>query len=492
VNSSITVDTATVKSGGRILHDNNTNAKTNWVEIHASALTVNAGGTINVDGAGYSATNGPGGAVAASGNGGAHGGPGTGAAGIATTEYDSIIAPNDLGSGGATQRGGGMIKLYITGALSNAGGIWARGTTAGCAATEGAGAGGTIYIETGTYTGNGQIYAYGGHWGGCASGAGSGGRIALIHTDAGSATAKPNGWAADVQFWGGDRGSNWTDAGAGTAYYKNLNNGKQEVWVTGANSEHVVTTLADTMWDNTTIDVHVSGAGTTMKMTGTNSGTKDMYIDSGGRWLSNSAISVNSVLVSSGGLIYHDVNTTAKTNFIDITAATNITVAVGGNINADYAGYSATNGPGAGTACNTGGGHGGNGANFGNCAGGGAANDTAVNPTDMGSGGLSSAGGGFVKLTVTGTLDVNGTISVNGAACAGGCGSGGTINIGTNIFRGVGTIRANGGSGGAGGGSGGLIYVGNVVRTNWTGTAQVLAGATGAPAAQAGVLTYAP
>ena len=93
-------------------------------------------------------------------------------------------------------------------------------------------------------------------------------------------------------------------------------------------------------------------------------------------------------------------------------------------------------------------------------------------PVDRGSGGgfLSSAnppgsaGGGAIRISVTGALLVNGRISANGTAGAGqgfGGGSGGSVWLTAGTLAGAGTISANGGAGNelGGGGGGGCISV---------------------------------
>lgn len=80
-------------------------------------------------------------------------------------------------------------------------------------------------------------------------------------------------------------------------------------------------------------------------------------------------------------------------------------------------------------------------------------------PTDMGSGGYLSPGGGAIRLRVGGSLTVNGTISSDGAIGAG-TGAGGSVWLEVNTLAGVGTISANGGNANqaiAGTGSGGRV-----------------------------------
>ncbi len=72
------------------------------------------------------------------------------------------------------------------------------------------------------------------------------------------------------------------------------------------------------------------------------------------------------------------------------------------------------------------------------------------------------AGGGSIKLNVSGTTTINGTISANGQSRSknGGAGSGGSVHILTANLSGSGSISANGGSANVGGhGGGGRVRV---------------------------------
>src|SRR4029077_19730214 len=100
---------------------------------------------------------------------------------------------------------------------------------------------------------------------------------------------------------------------------------------------------------------------------------------------------------------------------------------------------------------------------------------SAVQPTDLGSGGgagsgnppfnLGGAGGGALQLIVNGTLTLDGQITVNGLSGNGqgsGGGSGGSLQLTLGSFRGAGLVAANGGMGEmplGGGGGGGRIAV---------------------------------
>ena len=160
-----------------------------------------------------------------------------------------------------------------------------------------------------------------------------------------------------------------------------------------------------------------------------------------------------------------------------LTVTSNATVQAGGGIIADGKGNGGNLGLGAGRygsgspAGNVGGGggYGGYGANglSNSVAYGGVAYGSVTAPTDLGSGGGSSsslnqpagAGGGLIRMNVTGALLVNGRISANGGNAIGqgsGGGSGGSVWVTAGTLAGAGTISANGGAGnGFGGGGGG-------------------------------------
>lgn len=64
-------------------------------------------------------------------------------------------------------------------------------------------------------------------------------------------------------------------------------------------------------------------------------------------------------------------------------------------------------------------------------------------PTDFGSGGSASAGGGAIKIKASGILRVDGTISSTGVVSCG-SGAGGSVWLEADILSGYGSISANG------------------------------------------------
>ena len=170
-------------------------------------------------------------------------------------------------------------------------------------------------------------------------------------------------------------------------------------------------------------------------------------------------------------------------------------VDAGSSINADGQGYVALAGPGAGTGTVNGGSYGGAGVAQ-------AANTTygsASAPVDLGSGGgvyksTAGAGGGAIRLSVTGTLTNNGVISANGAPVtgAGGGGAGGSVYVTTATLAGSGVFTANGGANtnqsgtGGGGGRVAIYYAG---PTSFTGLSTSVA-AGGTPSGSVGTVAF--
>jgi len=200
-----------------------------------------------------------------------------------------------------------------------------------------------------------------------------------------------------------------------------------------------------------------------------------VYPSSPGMILSN-------VWVSSGGMI---ASAPGASN-LDLIVLSNLVVAAGASINVSGAGFTQSNGPGAGLTLSgfgSGAGYGGEGG-YSATAPGGTVYGSPTQPIDMGSGGgagsgpqyaFGSYGAGAVRLRVGGTLTVDGSISADGfdgSQDGSGGGSGGSIWLSAGTVRGSGSITANGGEGelyGGGGGGGGRIainYVTNPGHTN--------------------------
>lgn len=220
-------------------------------------------------------------------------------------------------------------------------------------------------------------------------------------------------------------------------------------------------------------------------------------------YIDNAIVNAASVTIEDGVTLTHpaedpDGVTISTTGNFTIEAADAYSA---GSINVDEKGCPSTESPDGSNVCadggagigegegedgsfgpgGSGGGHGAQGGDGHNGKTGGYPYDTQTNPVLFGSGGgantvAGGAGGGLIKLSITGTLTHNGTMSAhggdgtdNGNCRASGGGSGGTINIDAATINGSGSFKAIGGKGGTysggcgssygGGGSGGLIKI---------------------------------
>jgi hypothetical protein len=423
--------------------------------------TIQAGGGITADGAGYEGGTGPGAgrndSYTLTGGGGGYGGYGAaggayGALGGGTTAsggipYGSVLAPRDLGSGGGGYytrgvggSGGGAVRLSVSGLLLLDGRISAEGNSA-IGEGGGGGAGGSVWVTAGTLAGAGTISVNGGLGSGfglTGGGGGGGGRVAIqygTYLFFGATSAR------------GGSGSAW--GGAGTVY-------------TVANNQPYGQLVVDNGGQ--------SGTNTTWSQLG----TIDLTVKGGAVVTPPSSQTIGTLLVASNGWV-------SIANQV-LTVTGNATIQAGGGILADGTGNAAGVGSGAGKYVSTpsgyiggGGGYGGYGAAGGAPAGysayGGITYGSLTAPAELGSGGGSyssiakgGAGGGAIRLNVTGVLLVDGRISAAGGPAStpnAGGGSGGAISLTVGTLTGSGIIAANGGAGNylGGGGGGGRISI---------------------------------
>jgi hypothetical protein len=330
----------------------------------------------------------------------------------------------------------------VTGVLQVDGRISATGLPA-AAASYGGGSGGSIWLTVGTLTGTGIISANGG-MGNSSGGGGAGGRISIGYT--------VYDFVGVVSAYGG---SGYGTGGAGTIYTRGTSQ----------------------QWGLVAVD-NGGQAGTNTTLGSASPGTLDLTVRNGAVLVPPNSQTIGTLLVASNGLVLLTNQTLMITG--------NATVQAGGGIIADGAGYAGGQGNGAGRSYSTsydyvggGGGYGGFGAAGASStvlsAAGGYTYGYITTPTDLGSGGggyngssgisaAGGAGGGAIRLTVTGTLQVDGRVSARGLAGTGpsaGGGSGGCINLSVGALAGSGVITANGGAGVAlgGGGGGGRIAI---------------------------------
>ena len=188
-NPAIRLSALTIRSGGRLSHQSGVAGTS--VTVLGNA-TIEAGGSIFLDGHGYGAQSGPGAGPnnGYQGSGGGHGG--YGGIGYQVENYgigniyDSLTEPVMLGSGGGKSSGGaggGAIALTIGGTLIVNGSISANGANAPASDGAGGGSGGSVLLKCGVLTGSGTIAANGGATGFWLGGGGGGGRIAVYCHD---------------------------------------------------------------------------------------------------------------------------------------------------------------------------------------------------------------------------------------------------------------------------------------------------------------------
>lgn len=170
-----TLEDVDILLDGTLTHSANASTEANKLYLTVgSNLTVH--GQINVDGRGYSNSQGPGLGGYASGAGyGGMGGYHNSFQNPGTT-YGSVTAPTNCGSGGPNSAGGGAVILRVVGCTALYGNILARGNNG-----QYPGSGGGVFLTTATLTGDGLINASA-----CENlnvATGGGGRIAVILTN---------------------------------------------------------------------------------------------------------------------------------------------------------------------------------------------------------------------------------------------------------------------------------------------------------------------
>lgn len=500
-----------------------------WI-VCSNDFTLDVGGTINANIAGYkggsnSAGHGTGGgAQCGSGGGAGYGGVGADASvGISGgASYGSSNAPVEPGSGGAgsiyqTQRGGaggGAVRIQAAGKATVNGTISVNGG-GGEVNYGGGGSGGGVYITCAAFDGTGTITANGGN-GHNYGGGGSGGRIAVDYTNS---TAQSN-LSPSVTFSAGRGSGGANNSELGTLYFTDTTFFPSNP-VSG--STGVITTPGFTNWalDSMTVTSCYLQFPAEFQMTVTN----DMTIGSSGKLILSGHTTLNcggSMIITNSGSLYvysgmtnggvwtncgslvnvtGDIMVHTNSSILPYSHNTNggsvlftmrnLFVATNGSISANAGGYkggvnSDGLGPGGGdrgTFYGGGGGYGGAGGSATVGVGlGGDPYGSSNAPIDPGSGGGGSAshvyywggaGGGGVRIQADAEVTVNGTILANGQSgvARGAGGSGGGIYITCETFKGVGTITANGGAGpeNSGGGGGGRIAIWRK-RNFWQGT----------------------
>ncbi|MFH1745534.1 MAG: immunoglobulin domain-containing protein [Planctomycetota bacterium] len=450
-------------NGGIVTHSANADVQEFTLDLTiATNVTVETGSRIDVDGKGYSSSEGPGqgedhGTYGAGAGHGGNGGNSSAAAG--GSSYGSILQPTDIGSGGGRTDtyqqggpGGGAVRLVVNGTLTIDGDITANGADGGIVGSNygGGGSGGSIYMTAAVLTGGGTVSAIGGNAAlVTSSGGGAGGRIALYADDFGGF-----GWSTPAH--GGD---GYVRGGAGTAYFKE----------TAAASGILVV-------DNNT----AVGAWTPL----TSPEAFDLAIRHAAIAYPTEAMTIGDLMINDDSVLTHSSGGPG----IDLTIQGDATIDPGATINVSGRGYGSSSGPGEGGDHETyaaGAGYGGTGANS-TGATGGLVYGSITEPTDLGSGGgrtdsyeQGGAGGGALHLNVVGTLTLEGALIANGndggiaGSNWGGGGSGGSIYVQADSLEGSGSMSANGGGvvvDSAGGGGGGRIAIYYDTANTYSGT----------------------
>lgn len=194
-------------------------------------------------------------------------------------------------------------------------------------------------------------------------------------------------------------------------------------------------------------------AGANWDPSGVPGASADVVLNASNTVSLNGAATINSLRIHAGSKLTHPAGASNK---LDLTIAGDFTLDSGGSIDVNGKGTPGTGSLGGGG--HAGAGQGGytsvlNGSYCYNVSysypAGGPETDFYIEPALPGGAGA-VAGGGVVLLRVGGTATVNGEILADGSSISssGGGGAGGTVNIHTSSFTGIGTLRVNGGSGG--------------------------------------------
>jgi hypothetical protein len=495
--TNVTVTGNLTVNGGVLTHGDNSTYGSGNTERYRLALTVGgdltvgSGGRIDANGRGYASGQGPGG-----GNGNfaaaSHGGQGGKYAGVKDGDYayrstyGSIRAPTRLGSGGGEAgSGGGAIQLTVGGATTVNGMILACGGFYRTGGNVKGGAGGSIWLRTGTLGGTNVLEASGGSPNRGADSSPGGGRVAVVVTNGGSV-----GSVACLAYGGAGTVDDVSHRGAaGTVYIETTNNaaGGGSLIVDNNNVANGLWTGASTL-PAEAVDlasfakVIVTNAGILAMGTNTTVNFGSAVIEGGGevRIKSTNLVTFPGAFVltnlyrlsldvpvaasgnwtvANGGVLTHAPVHFANTIYsgtvdpatkLYLTLNGDLTVQPGGRIDVDGKGNGYTRGIGwQSGASQAGAAHGG-------CGG---VNTPPLAPRTTygsirepyfhGSCGDYGAGGGVVRLVVSGATTIDGTVSANaadGGRTALTNGTGGSVWLRTGTLGGTGTVDALGGS----------------------------------------------
>lgn len=418
------------------------------VTIRAGSVSVIAGSQISADGQGYANGGGPGGStdiIQDNRIGGSHGGRGGDRSDALDCGpvYGSAFEPTAPGSAGDRwysgdwTAGGGAIHLVVSGTLALDGEISADAASNSSSAA--GSAGGSIWVETDTLTGDGKFTADGG----AGPSDGGGGRVAVHHRSA----ATFAGFTTSSASAGNSTHGDGTPAEHGTLLF--IDTSVPELGVRTP-QRMALAEGTTTRWgtllleDAATLEI---GGGGVLEIAG------------------DLALRGNSIILCRSRRVAAPVNGTWAGEGVTLRAGA-MSVEAGSLITADGQGYINGAGPG-GTATTftaelVGGSHGGLGGDRNPVANPGPVNGSALWPTTPGSSGdrwesdKTTIGGGAIRIVVAGTLDLAGEISADAWTSTNGSGgsAGGSIWIEAGMLTGAGKLTAEGSRGLVGGGGG--------------------------------------
>jgi len=475
--SYVSLNNLTISSNSWLLLTNTIGSLQLYSLTVASNATVESGGGIRVDGAGYQKGQGPGAGATTQTTGGTAGGGGgyAGYGGAAANgalggnAYGSVPRPTEPGSGGgggqsvtigAGGSGGGTLHLTVNRQLQLDGWLSANGMAAS-GANCGGGSGGSLWLTVGTLVGQGLVSVNGGDGDPPNGGGGGGGRIAVYYAT--------NQFAGTLVARGG-AGAKY--GGAGTIFLQGTTrSATYSQFIINNGGNQGTNTLLSVPDQGVIYDLQILGGAIA-------SPPSQLAISSSG-FMPNLR---NLLIGSNAWLTLLGTGTGVSYSNATLTASGDITLQAGGGINLNGKGYTSGRGVGGYGRSGTyftggGGGYGGfGGGGLGGSAGG-IAYGSLVQPTDFGSGGAgyggsagitvySSPGGGALHVQAPfGALVLDGRISADGASAIypdSGGGSGGSVWLTVGRLAGAGSITADGGAGDypqGGGGGGGRVAI---------------------------------
>lgn len=441
--------------------------------LTAASVYVAAGASINADGCGFLAGQGPG-KPADGYRGGSHGGEGA-VSSYASYQagygppvtYGTLYGPTTLGSGGSgVNRGGGAIKLSVSGRCRIDGRLSADGFYSGAANARGA-AGCSIWIQAASLEGTGIISASGSAGTGGTIAGGGGGRIDISET--------VNHFAGELLVLGGSwTGQNHVRGLPGTIVFPDVG--------TTLTRTNFVPTTNIALGGGISLSNVLVNPGITLWLGASSNDpvyTFDSLVVTGTLSATGQVIAIGNVSLPNAECGGSFTNPLGMGVTIE---ARSLIVHPYGVIHADGQGYGGGTGPGRSLATGVGASHGGQGGWMLNPAyepqpvyG------VMTGPTTLGSGGNGgSPGGGAIRLEIAETLVINGRLSADGqvSGANNGGGAGGSLWIRAPTLEGQGRISASGAPGistSHGGGGGGRIDVSETTN-NFTGEIRIWGG----------------